>query len=96
MDSLPKVIVSGETQENMRREVKTRLAALVVPTTRELWAGRPILALAHNGDPYGSGFTASESTDGGRSWVYRGDIGARPRSFWRRYARKGRYILREV
>lgn len=55
------------------------------------------LQLEHNGDPYGSGFTATEldrrdATIG----VYRGDIGARPRSWWRAYARRNGYVLREV
>jgi hypothetical protein len=57
---------------------------------------RPILELSENGDPFGSGYTASESTDGGVTWYYRGDIGARPRSFWRDYARRNGKILREV
>lgn len=57
---------------------------------------KPILELSPNGDPFGSGFTASESTDGGRTWFYRGDIGAMPRSFWRAYARRAGKILREV
>jgi len=57
---------------------------------------KPILELSHNGDPYGTGFVASESTDGGETWFYRGDIGAMPRSKWRHYARQHRYILREV
>lgn len=57
---------------------------------------KPILWLEHNGDPYGAGFTASESTDGGRTWFYRGDVGAQTRAFWRRYARRFGYILREA
>ncbi len=57
---------------------------------------KPILWLQHNGDPYESGFTASESTDGGGSWFYRGDIGTRPRWWWRDYARCNGYTLREV
>lgn len=57
---------------------------------------RPILELSHNGDPYGSGFSASESNDGGHSWFYRGDIGARPRAWWRDYALCNDYILREA
>lgn len=56
---------------------------------------RPILELSHNGDPYGSGFTATESSDGGHTWYYRGDIGAAPRRFWRGYARRNGYTLRE-
>jgi len=57
---------------------------------------RAILELSHNGDPFGGGFTASESTDGGNSWFYRGDIGARSRDYWRRYAVLTNSILREV
>jgi hypothetical protein len=56
---------------------------------------RSILELSHNGDPYGRGFWASESTDGGASWFFRGDIGARSRVWWRAYARRNGYILRE-
>lgn len=55
-----------------------------------------ILELSHNGDPYGRGFTASESKDNGRSWFYRGDVGARSRAWWRYYARKQGYVLREA
>jgi hypothetical protein len=54
-----------------------------------------ILELEHNGDPYGSGFVASESVDNGHSWFYRGDIGPMPRSFWRAYAKRNGYTLRE-
>lgn len=57
---------------------------------------KPVLELVHNGDPYGSGFWASESRDGGRRWFHRGDIGAMPRWWWRRYAHRGGYVLREV
>lgn len=54
------------------------------------------LQLEHNGDPYGSGFTATElnhreDTIG----IYRGDIGAMPRSWWRAYARRNGYVLIE-
>ena len=55
---------------------------------------RPILELSINGDPYGGGFTAIESTDRGASWYYRGDIGAMPREWWRNYAWKHNAILR--
>ena len=58
--------------------------------------GNFILELRPNGDPYGFGFEASESQDGGESWFYRGDIGSMPRSFWRSYARRHGYILREA
>lgn len=57
---------------------------------------KPILELQCNGDPYGRGFVASESRDNGDSWFYRGDLGAMPRSFWRAYARRNGYTLRET
>jgi hypothetical protein len=57
---------------------------------------KAIIELQHNGDPYGSGFTGSESTDGGESWFYRGDVGAMPRWWWRNYCRRTNKILREV
>lgn len=56
---------------------------------------KKILELEHNGDPYGSGFVANESTNEGKDWFYRGDIGAQTRTWWRRYARKNGYVLRE-
>jgi len=55
---------------------------------------RDIIEIQTNGDPYGNGFVASHSCDNGHSWVYRGDIGARSREFWRNYCRKNDYILR--
>jgi len=54
---------------------------------------KPLIELDYNGDPYGSGFTGSELTQHG--WVYRGDIGAKPRSWWRWFCRKNGYRLRE-
>lgn len=57
--------------------------------------GKDILHIKHNGDPYGSGFDARESNDGGLTWYYRGDSGAHPRWFWRFLARKFGYTLRE-
>jgi hypothetical protein len=57
---------------------------------------RTILELQHTGDPYGSGFEATESNDGGKTWFYRGDIGAMPRAWWRTYARRNNYTLREA
>lgn len=56
---------------------------------------KDILELTPNGDPYGSGYTASHSSDGGESWFYRGDIGAKPRWWWRRFAFQNGYTLRE-
>ena len=55
---------------------------------------RDIIEIHPNGDPYGKGFVGSESTDNGLTWFYRGDIGARPRDWWRFYARKEGAILR--
>lgn len=57
---------------------------------------RPIIEIQANGDPYGRGFVASESKDGGNSWFYRGDVGARSRAWWRVYARRCGAILREA
>ena len=54
-----------------------------------------IIEIQINGDPYGSGFVGSESVDGGKSWIYRGDIGARPRWYWRNLVRKAGAILRQ-
>lgn len=56
---------------------------------------KTILQLEYNGDPFGRGFIAHETRDNGESWFYRGDIGARPRSWWRDYARRNRFTLRE-
>lgn len=53
-----------------------------------------VIEITPNGDPYGSGFTGSESLDGGTSWVYRGDIGARSRRYWRWYAKQQGAVLR--
>lgn len=58
---------------------------------------KKFLVLSHNGDPFGGGFTASEYENRNDQFgVYRGDIGAMPRSFWRTYARKNDYVLVEV
>lgn len=51
------------------------------------YAAAPIVEIQPNGDPYGRGFTATETHDGGESWFYRGDIGAQPREWWRRHCR---------
>ena len=55
---------------------------------------RDIIEIRPNGDPFGSGFVGCQSVDGGESWTYRGDIGARPRDWWRAYARREGAILR--
>ena len=54
-----------------------------------------IIEIHPNGDPFGRGFTGSQSDDGGLSWYYRGDIGAMPRRWWRAYCRLNYYTLRE-
>lgn len=56
----------------------------------------PIIEIQINGDPYGRGFVGSESKDGGRSWFYRGDVGAQSLAWWRAYARRYGAILREA
>jgi hypothetical protein len=55
-----------------------------------------IIELQHNGDPYGRGFVGSESRDGGASWIFRGDAGARSRAWWRQEARQMNAVLKEV
>lgn len=55
------------------------------------------LVLEHSGDPYGRGFVATEmknTTD--QYGIYRGDIGAQSRQWWRNYARRNGYQLVEV
>lgn len=55
------------------------------------------IALSHNGDPYGRGFTGTMlETRDATTGIYRGDIGARSRAWWRRYARLERYTLIEA
>ena len=51
-------------------------------------AKKQIIEIRPNGDPYGKGFTALQSDNGGDSWYFRGDIGAKPRQWWRDYARR--------
>ena len=52
-----------------------------------------VITLEPNGDPYGRGFTGIETTAFGD--IYRGDIGAQSRAWWRRYARQNGYRLIE-
>lgn len=54
-----------------------------------------IVELSPNGDPYGRGYTGTYTLDGGKTWFYRGDIGAQPRRWWRQYCRRNGYTLRE-
>ena len=57
-----------------------------------------IIEISINGDPYGSGFVGTEYKDEAECetgiGVYRGDVGARPREWWRDYCRRNGYILR--
>lgn len=55
------------------------------------------IILSPNGDPYGRGFVGmlANSADAD-SGVYMGDVGARPRSWWRTYAKRNAYLLVEV
>lgn len=55
-----------------------------------------IIRLQENGDPYGRGYTASESWDGGRTWFYSGGFGPMSRAWWRRIARTEGAVLQEV
>lgn len=55
---------------------------------------RSIIEIRENGDPFGGGYTGMQSDDGGASWVYRGDIGAAPVSFWRQFCREQNIILK--
>lgn len=55
---------------------------------------KPIVEIYPTGDPFGRGFEASQSVDGGKSWVYRGDLGRQSREFWRTYCQTKGYILR--
>lgn len=58
---------------------------------------RPILELRHNGDSFGSGFEAIElDRPDANTGIFRGDLGARPRSWWRLYAARNGYKLREA
>ena len=56
---------------------------------------KDIIEIKHNGDPCGSGFIGSLSTDNGETWTYMGHIGAQTRQFWRWYCRRNGYVLRE-
>lgn len=71
----------------------------LIPNTRGGYASNPrgslhVIEIQPNGDPFGGGWTASETTDGGKTWFYRGDAGARSREWWRREARRSGATLR--
>lgn len=55
------------------------------------------LHLDYNGDSFGRGFVAMETKKRNETTgIFRGDIGARSRNFWRNYAKKNGYKLIEV
>ena len=89
----------GDLGERLTQvEVEThllKLHGLPRHSIRNLRPIQPVLELSLNGDPFGSGFTACESYDD-ETWFYRGDIGAKPRRWWRDYARRYGYRLREA
>lgn len=81
-------------------EIPKPLAHAPDNIVRQLWGKRkpepkPIIELEPNGDPFGHGFVGSQSDDGGESWFYRGDIGPQTRAWWRSYAQRHGYKLRE-
>lgn len=55
---------------------------------------RDIIEIYPNGDPFGRGYQGSQSTDGGQSWFFCGDISPMSREAWRRYCRREGIILR--
>jgi hypothetical protein len=54
-----------------------------------------ILEYTPNGDPCGSGYTGGLSVDGGLTWTYCGDLGARSLRWWRSYCHEHGYKLRK-
>lgn len=57
---------------------------------------RTIIELQDIGDSHGRGFVGHQSRDGGITWFFRGDAGARSRLWWRNEAHALNAILREV
>jgi hypothetical protein len=55
-----------------------------------------VIAICRNGDPFGSGFEGRETTDGGKTWFYRGDVSPMPRRWWRDHAYRVGAVLRYV
>ena len=59
---------------------------------------REIIEISLNGDPYGSGFMGvhfmSQAEYETGIGIYHGDIGAKPRQWWRDFCRVYGYILR--
>ena len=53
-----------------------------------------IIEIQENGDPFGIGFVGTQTDNGGQTWWYRGDIGAKSRRWWREYTKKNDIILR--
>lgn len=57
---------------------------------------RGIVIIERNGDPFESGFVGCQYADPWERYpVYRGDIGAKPRGWWRSYCRQNNLLLRE-
>lgn len=55
------------------------------------------LHLSYNGDSFGRGFVAMETENRNDTvGIYRGDIGARSRQFWRNFAKRNNFKLVEV
>lgn len=78
-----------EQEEELLRNLKLLVGKLMVKKPVS------IILLQTNGDPYGSGFVGSQSDDGGHSWYYRGDLGARARWWWRKYCQDFGYAMME-
>lgn len=57
-----------------------------------------IIEITPNGDPFGSGFVGTEYQDQTEYesgiGIHRGDLGVKPRRFWRLYCKQFGYILR--
>lgn len=84
----------GEYDPRRRRcKVGTRAQRIMRPKGNPR-GSRDILLIKPTGDPYGRGWEAIQSTDGGQTWFYRGDLGRRSRGWWRDYARRMGYTLR--
>ncbi len=76
-----------------RCKVGTRAQRIMHPKGNPR-GSQDILLIKPTGDPYGRGWEGIQSTDGGQTWFYRGDLGRRSRAWWRAYARRMGYTLR--
>ena len=74
--------------------VRMELDAMGLWENRNPRGSQNIIAIKPTGDPYGRGWEGSQSTDGGQTWFYRGDIGRQSRQWWRAYARREGASLR--